>query len=231
MRRSAAAVLALSIASGASAQKVTVGPDLNAPTFPVNLGSNSEYTYQSIMVPHNPLGSNHFNRLRLRFWFDGSPLGKQYYYTQAYLTPDPYSPQDAVGFIPEVNQKRHGFVNWMIRNPGSWQSGQMLWLILSSDYKPAWFDACDVGTTNPICDGATAFTRATFSDTYPGGAYWSCDPLLPFEPECETPGDLLFQAQFHTTPEPGTVILLGSGLLGIGALTLRRRKSTQGHHQ
>jgi hypothetical protein len=79
-RTAAFIVLAVFSATAVSAQKVTVPPNLNAPTTPITLGQGSTFIWQSMMVPYN---TNKFTFLKLRFWFDGSPRGNKNYYTMA----------------------------------------------------------------------------------------------------------------------------------------------------
>lgn len=226
--RFALAVFGLATTSVASAQKVSVGPNVNTPTTRESLSFNTQPLYQSLLIPQNPFGSRSFTYLKLKFWFEGNIYGNQYYHTGLSFTPDPYSPQDAIA-VRLLDQRVNGWMQWIIRNPAPWVAGDMWWLYFSSDYSPAWFDACDVGSTNPICMNPlqTANTQVTNADTYAQGGFYYCDPPPFGDPECALLGDMLFEAQFTVTPEPSTWVLMASGLLGIGVVAARKRKKLQ----
>lgn len=81
--------------------------------------------------------------------------------------------------------------------------------------------------------GVLANVESTDSDVYAGGAYvytnlppnvftWSTyTGVPPFPP----PRDLRFEATFNVVPEPSSVALLATGLLGVGGVAWRRRKN------
>lgn len=207
------------VANQVQAQKLTtVGPNQSAPTTRQSFLDDSTPIFQSFTIPRIGFGgSSAFTYLRLLLWFEGSAVGNDNYYTLASFTPDPSSPQDGIA-AHRFDQSKTGFQQWIIRNPGV--AGQVMWLYFSSDFTPAYFDNCQ--EPSEFCSFPTAYTQVTSSDTYAGGGFWNCEPLI--DESCQSSGDMLFSAELHVTPEPATVILFGTGALGLGLVALRRRR-------
>jgi hypothetical protein len=69
---------------------------------------------------------------------------------------------------------------------------------------------------------------ATGATPYDGGGvylYYGSDPIGPWSDVYAANYDLSFSADLSGTavPEPGSIVLLGSGLIGLGAIKFRRR--------
>jgi hypothetical protein len=219
----------------AAAQTVTVGPTLDGPTTDFELYGDTYFYWQSLAVPSLSVLPRGFNYVKLRFWFDGSRAGNDYFLSAVSFGNGSFgNGNDGQGLIDQYNlevhkqldQDIHGWVQWIVPNPG-WTSSQPLWFLFSADWTPSWFDHCEAFPNDSVCQDELASVRLTTTDTYADGI-WSCDP----DPDlpCRE-GDLLFEATFHSTPEPATVILLGSGLAGLGMLRARRRhKATRLGH-
>lgn len=212
MKRSlAVALLALSVvASGSAQHTTTVGPKPTSPTQDWGLRWLRYYVYQSFTVPTNLKNGNSF---RFNFWFDGSPMGNSLYLVNTFMYASHPGFEEVID-SGGLNQDDHGWQSWFISNANI-RSGQVLYFLLSSDLTPEYDEACAAAGECP--DIQEASTRVTNGNAYAGGDFYNFGEL--------TEQDLLFQAQFTTTPEPATMVLLGSGLAGIAAVALRKRRN------
>ena len=77
------------------------------------------------------------------------------------------------------------------------------------------------GMNPPGAGDIVVMSVAGGGDKYSGGGAFtdgSLQPVYGWEP------DLMFEAEFSVSPEPSTWVLLGSGLIGLGAVAWRRKK-------
>ncbi len=210
-RRLAVLAVATLISAPAAAQKTyTIGTG-GAPTTPWSLQLKNAAIGQSFTAPN----VRNINSMRVRFWFNGSPLGNSMYWTNLFVAWGALDTEFEAGETT-VDQDIRGWFTWQVRR--SIPPSQQIFLHFISDYTDAYYDACLVGTCPSAGAGVPteAFTRVTSGTAYSGGTM--------LDPEANTAYDLDFEAQFTTTPEPETWFLMVTGVAVILGLQLRRRK-------
>ncbi len=212
MKRGLAVVaLATLISAPAAAQNWYITGTGKAPTSPHSLQLKNAAIGQSITVPN----VQNIRSMQVRFWFNGSPLGNTYYWTSLLLALDLPDLDNAVEST-SLDQSNRGWVSWNVKRP--FLPAQQLFLYFVSDYSDPYYDACFLSSCPSAGAGVPteAFTRITAGTAYANGT------LL--EPEAVPENDLAFRVQFTTTPEPQTWVMLGTGVIAIAGLQLRRRK-------
>ncbi len=168
------------------------------------------------------------------FHFDELILGNgRYVYTAdqfSFTSPALIGPFGLGSFIPEVNLASpldlNGFTFYDITLAGSHYTGGQLSGLTFSSYDAFPYDAYDVvnfraiinfspGSYGPgFYDSVEGFARLIAKDGSPGyNFYYNGGSLTISETSIEP-----------AVPVPGTILLLGSGLLGLGAASWRRRR-------
>lgn len=89
-----------------------------------------------------------------------------------------------------------------------------------------------IGGASQTPDGSSVLVGASSTDAYAGGAlFYSTDPSAPLTfSEAGYPPDAAFSATFTSapvvsTPEPGSLMLVATGVAGVAGMVVRRRKS------